>query len=80
MILIAPEHTLPFQMVSMDFIMKLPQAGGKYNMILTIMDHDCSKAAIFIPCRETITVEGVATLYMKWVFPRFRIPKKIISD
>ena len=24
--------------------------------------------------------EGVATLYMKWVFPRFGIPKKIISD
>ena len=80
MIPIAPEHTLPFQTVSMDFITKLPQAGGKYDTILTITDHDCSKAVIFIPCQETITAEGVATLYMKWVFPRFRILKKIISD
>ena len=80
MIPITPEHTLLFQTVSMDFITKLPQAGGKYDTILTIMDHDCSKAAIFIPCQEAITVEGVATLYMKWVFPRFGTPKKIISD
>ena len=76
MILITPEHILPFQTVSMDFITKLPQAGGKYDTILMITDHDCSKAAIFIPCWETITAEGVATLYMKWVFPRFGIPQE----
>jgi hypothetical protein len=53
---ITPEHTLPFQMIAMDFITKLPVSEG-YDMILTITDHDCSKAAIFIPCKETITAE-----------------------
>ena len=63
----------------MDFITKLPLAG-KYDTILTITDHDCSKAAIFIPCQETITAEGVAAAYLRYVYPRFGIPKKIISD
>jgi len=76
---ITPEHTLPFQTVSMDFIVKLPKSR-KYNTILTITDHDCSKAAIFIPCQETITTEGVAGLYLRYVYPRFGVPKKIISD
>jgi hypothetical protein len=75
------EHSLPFQTVAMDFIMKLPKSGKReYNTILTITDHDCTKAAIFIPCHETITAEGVATLYLRHVYPRFGIPKKVISD
>jgi hypothetical protein len=76
---ITPEHTLPFQTIAMDFITKLPISEG-YNTILTITDHDCSKAAIFIPCKETITAEGVADLYLKYVYPQFGIPKKVISD
>ena len=63
MIPITPQHHLPFQTVAMDFITKLPQSG-KYDTILTITDHDCSKVAIFIPCQEAITAEGVTALYM----------------
>jgi hypothetical protein len=44
------------------------------------MDHDCSKAAIFIPCNETIDAEGVANLYLRYVFPRYSLPLKVISD
>jgi hypothetical protein len=46
----------------MDFITKLH--CQKYNTILTVTDHDCSKVAIFIPCKETITAEGVSNLYI----------------
>jgi hypothetical protein len=78
---ITPEHSLPFQTVAMDFITKLPKSGKReYDTILTITDHDCTKAAIVIPCHETITAEGVAFLYLCHVYPRFSIPKKIISD
>ncbi len=79
MIPITPEHVLPFQTVAMDFITKLPQSG-KYDTILTITDHDCSKAAIFIPCREAISAEEVVGLLLKYLYPRFGVPKKIISD
>jgi hypothetical protein len=49
---------MPFETVAMDFIVKLPLSNG-FDSILTITDHDCTKAAIFIPCNETITAEGV---------------------
>jgi hypothetical protein len=72
-------EALPFETVAMDFIVKLPLSNG-FDSILTITDHDCTKAALFIPCNETITAEGVAELYLQHVFKRFGLPQKIISD
>jgi hypothetical protein len=76
---ITPTSTLPFQTIAMDFIMKLPPSQD-YDMILTITDHDVSKACILLPCKETIDAVGVAALYATHVFPHYRIPLKIISD
>ena len=59
---------LPFQIISMDLIVKLPESVG-YNSILTITDHDCTKMLIAIPCGETITAEGVAELFLRQIFP-----------
>jgi Integrase zinc binding domain len=70
---------LPFQTIALDFITKLPESDG-YDTILTITDHDCSKASIFIPCKETIDSEGVAQLYAQHVVPHYGTPKKVISD
>ena len=70
---------LPFQTIAMDFIVKLPESAG-FDSILTITDHDCTKMLIVIPCRETITAEGVAELFLRQIFPQFRLPSKIISD
>jgi Integrase zinc binding domain/Chromo (CHRromatin Organisation MOdifier) domain len=70
---------LPFQTIALDFITKLPESDG-YDTILTITDHDCSKASIFIPCKETIDSEGVTQLYAQHVVPHYGTPKKVISD
>jgi len=70
---------MPFETVTLDFITKLPTSQG-YDSILTIMDHDCSKAAIFIPCKEAITAEETAGLILQHIFPRFRLPKRFISN
>jgi hypothetical protein len=69
----------PFQTVALDFIVKLPESNG-YDTILTITDHNCSKAALFIPCNEMIDSEGVAKLYTCHVVPHYGLPRKIISD
>ncbi len=69
----------PFEVVAMDFITKLPPSKG-YNSILTITDHDCTKATIFIPCNETTTSEGLAKLYLQHVYPYYGIPKRLITD
>src|SRR5487761_186576 len=73
------EFTLPFETVAMDFIVKLPLSSG-YDSILTVTDHDCTKASIFIPCNESIDASGLARLYVTHIFPHYGIPRKIISD
>jgi RNase H-like domain found in reverse transcriptase/Integrase zinc binding domain len=69
----------PFTMVALDLITDLPESQG-YDCVLTITDHDCSKAAIFTPCHKTIDSEGVAKLYAKEVFPHYGLPHRVISD
>jgi transposase InsO family protein len=63
----------------MDLIVKLPLSDG-FDSILTVTDHDCSKAAIFIPCHETATASTIADLYVQHVFPHYGTPRKIITD
>jgi hypothetical protein len=70
---------MPFETVALDFIVKLPVSQG-FDSILTITDQGCTKAAIFIPCNEDITVEETAALYIKHVFAHFGLPTKVISD
>ena len=72
-------EALPFETIALDFIVKLPVSQG-YDSILTITDHDCTKASLFIPCKEEINAEGVAALYIKHVFAHFGLPTKVISD
>ena len=48
----------PFSQIAMDLITGLPQVNGK-DAILTIVDHGCSRATIFIPCAMTITEPGI---------------------
>jgi hypothetical protein len=71
--------TLPFQVIVLNFVTKLPVSEG-FNSILTITDHDCSKASILILCNKSITAEGTAELYAKYVVPHYSIPTKVISD
>jgi len=60
------ENARPFKTIAMDFITKLPSLG-EYNTILMITDMDCSKASIFLPCKEAINSEGVMQLYLTHV-------------
>ncbi len=73
-----PEAML-FETVALDFITKLPKSQG-YDLILTVTDHDCSKAAVFIPCKEAATAEEMAGLIVQHIFPHFGLPRRFISD
>ena len=70
---------LPFSTIALDLIVDLPPSQG-YDSILTITDHDVTKAALFFPCHQTITGEGVAAIYAQHVFPHYGLPQKVISD
>ena len=72
-------EAMPFETVAIDFITKMPPSQG-YDAILTVTDHDCMKAAIFIPCSKEINTEQMAALYLRQVVTNFGLPSKIISD
>jgi Integrase zinc binding domain/RNase H-like domain found in reverse transcriptase len=69
----------PFEEIAMDLITQLPK-NGPYDAILTIVDHGCMRAAIFLPCSTTITGEGITDLYLNNVYQWFGLPTKMISD
>jgi hypothetical protein len=69
----------PFQTISWDLITNLPKKGN-FDSVLTIVDHDCSKATLFFPCQKGVNATEVATIYAQQVFPHYGVPKKIISD
>ena len=48
---ITAQHALiSFGVIALDLIVNLPPSEG-YDSILTITDHDCTKAALFFPCK-----------------------------
>src|SRR6266850_1812791 len=74
-----PTDARPFQQIAMDLITGLPLRNSK-DAILTIVDHGCSRAAVFLPCSTNITGPGIAQLYLEHVYRWFGLPKKMISD
>ena len=65
--------------MALDFITKLPPSQG-YDSILTIMDQGCMKMTHFVPCKETITAEETAQVFLEVIVRRYGLPGKIISD
>jgi hypothetical protein len=66
MLITPKEQVAPFVTIALDLITDLSLSQG-YDSILTITDHDCSKAAVFLPYSKTIIGEGIAQLYVQHV-------------
>ena len=73
-------NTVPFQVITMDYITDLPPTEDGYDAIQVVVDHDVSKAAVYSPCTKQITAMGAAKLLWKDTFSRYGLPQKIISD
>src|SRR6266478_5945940 len=73
------QNTLLFRQITMALITGLPMQQG-FNTILTIVDHRCSRAAIFLPCTDTIMGLGIAWLYLDHIYRWFGLPSCMISD
>ena len=73
------EDATPFEVIALDFITKLP-LSNRYDSILTITDHSCTKMVHFIPCNEVITAKETARLFLEVIVRRYGLPHKIISD
>lgn len=68
-----------WESISMDFIVGLPRTQKGNNMIWVIVDR-LTKAAHFIPMKDTWTKKQLAIAYRAHVLKLHGIPKSIVSD
>ena len=73
-----PIPSQPFEVITMDFIMDLPESNG-YNAILTIVDK-LTKYAHFIPCNTSINEEETARLFHNHIWVHYGLPRQVITD
>ena len=68
----------PWSSISMDFIDQLPSSNG-FDAILVVVDR-LTKMGLFIPTTTAVTSEGLARLYVQYVFSKHGVPSDIVSD
>ncbi|GKC51319.1 putative reverse transcriptase domain-containing protein, partial [Tanacetum coccineum] len=68
-----------WDIITMDFVTKLPKSLQGYDTIWVIVDR-LTKSAIFVPMRETDPMDIIARMYLKEVVTRHGIPLSIICD
>ena len=65
--------------ISMDFIGPLPKTERGHDFILNVVDR-LSKMAHFLPCKQSIDAEGVASLFVDRIWSMHGLPKSIVTD
>ncbi|MCO5554803.1 hypothetical protein L7F22_008338 [Adiantum nelumboides] len=73
-----PTPSRPWDVISMDFIVDLPESHG-FTMIFVVVDY-FSKQAHFIPAKPPLTAYQTARLFFKNVFKSHGLPLAIVSD
>jgi hypothetical protein len=77
-------HPLPipewnWEVVTMDFIIKLPRTNKKHHYIMIVVDK-LTKSAHFIPVKPTHKATDFVDIYMREIAQLHGIPKTIVSD
>ena len=75
----ADPHAYPFSVVTMDFITNLPESN-RYNTLYIVVDHNLTKAIVFILCTKIIDAIRIIRLYYDNMYQRFGLPNRIILD
>ena len=73
-----PIPSRPWDLVSMDFIIKLPPSHG-HTIIMVVVDY-FTKQAHFIPSKPPLIAYQVAKLFYAKVFKYHGLPLAIVSD
>ncbi|ESK85053.1 hypothetical protein Moror_15697 [Moniliophthora roreri MCA 2997] len=72
-------NAVPFQVITMDLIMDLPESDGS-DSIMVMVDHSSTKGVIFIFCTKKLDATKAAELLFQHVYKRYGLAERIISD
>nr|GEY61457.1 reverse transcriptase domain-containing protein [Tanacetum cinerariifolium] len=79
-LLIQPDIlTWKWEIITMDFVTKLPRTSNRHDIIWVIIDR-LTKSAHFIPTRETDSMKTIIRLYVKEIVSWHGVPITIISN
>ena len=67
-----------WDMLSVNFVVELPESSG-HDTIMTIVD-SVSKRVHFVLTHTMVTAEGVARLFLHYVWKLHGLPKHVVSD
>jgi transposase InsO family protein len=73
-----PVLQYPWQHITMDF-KSAPKDKKGFDNIYIVIDR-LTKQAISIPCHKEITAEGMARLFIRYIYSYFGLPDSIVSD
>ena len=71
-----PVPKAPWENVSLDFVLHLPQTQRNKDSIMVVVDRFL-KMAHFVPCNKTTDAFSIADLYFKEIFKLHCVPKTI---
>jgi hypothetical protein len=74
--LLVPQR--PWQYITIDF-KSAPKDQKGFDNIYIIIDR-LTKQAVSIPCYKEITAEGIARLFIRYIYSYFGPPDSIVSD